>query len=298
MKVNVNDKKVDVIIATYNGATFLKEQLISIGNQSYKNLNIIISDDNSTDATISIAQELPYNIVIYNNPPENGRGVISNFNNALIHSNGDYIFFCDQDDVWLPNKIETLMEEIFKIENDGNTPALVFSDMMLIDDKGEVINKSFYTYNNLNPENNKDIRFLHWKSTVYGCTMLINRKLLNISGLTPQYFNMHDHWYAINAAKYGSISYCPQQLVLYRQHDSNVVGSHNKSLLSKVLRFKKTLSSIKNSAKISCESYSRELQVNKLSLKIKFNFILTFVFPYIKERLMYSLFFIIFFLVV
>ncbi|GAA0482088.1 glycosyltransferase family 2 protein [Tatumella punctata] len=290
--------KIDVVLATYNGAQFIKEQIKSIESQSLPVSNIIISDDNSTDNTFEIIKELSKkNKIITYHKNSNGKGVISNFNNALKYSTGDYILFCDQDDVWDTNKVYTLIKKVQSIDTNGTIPALVFSDMRLIDSETKCICESFYSYNGLNPKNNQDIRFLMWRSTLYGCTMLINKKLLSISGETPIDFNMHDHWYAINASKHGVITFCEEKLVAYRQHDNNVVGSHNHSLVSRISRAKKTLKSINKASQVAYDLYKNEANIDRLNLNVKIDYIRCFVVPFLNEKIIYSLLFIVFFLV-
>ena len=125
--------KISVVTASYNGAKHIAEQLDSIRRQSVLPYEIVISDDGSTDSTASIVEEFAKNtpeinvVFISNTAPH---GVDKNFENALRHASGDIIFLCDQDDVWLPERIEKMLTAF-----DGNTPSATCCDSMITDEK-------------------------------------------------------------------------------------------------------------------------------------------------------------------
>ena len=133
-----NNPKIDVLMTTYNGEKYLKEQIESILKQTYKNINLIISDDCSTDNTRDILKEYQNvkNIKIYYQ--NKNLGYVANFEFLLKHVENDIYMLSDQDDVWIPTKIE---ETLRKLEEDN--ADLVFTDLEVVNKNLELINKSF-----------------------------------------------------------------------------------------------------------------------------------------------------------
>lgn len=234
-------KTVDIAMATYNGENFLEEQILSIQKQSYQNWNLYISDDGSNDNTVNLIKELASvdsRIKLINT--ERQGGVIANFNCALEHTVSEYIALCDQDDIWPENRLELLVAELKKYEEMGNKKEiLIFTDLKLIDQDGEKIADSFYETNHLNPQDNlKDYNLL-WVSTVYGCTTIMNRKLLDIALPIPNAAQMHDQWLALMAHKNSGLYYFDFKTICYRQHDNNVVGGAVNTPITRLLNFKR-----------------------------------------------------------
>ncbi len=292
---------VDIILATHNGGKYIKEQIISILNQTHTNLRLIISDDGSVDETISIvncfiAEDKRVSLVFDNEK----KGIISNFNNGLKYVSSSYIMFCDQDDVWKSEKIEYSLDFILKEEKNvkgESLPCLIFSDLSIVDQELNNISSSFYKYNSLDPLNNLDIRYLRWRSSVYGCTVIFNRILLEKSGFVPIGFSMHDHWYAYHAAKYGKICYTDKSHILYRQHNNNAVGAHGRDLFSRVKRFRKTINGIKFSVNATRLLMKNECGKNEISKIEKFRFAINNIFPFFSQRKVYSFIFFILWIV-
>ncbi|HDR2365107.1 TPA: glycosyltransferase family 2 protein, partial [Enterobacter asburiae] len=239
-------KQVDIALATYNGERFIREQIESIQKQSYSNWRLLISDDGSTDSTISIIKELMQSdsrINIVNDSRQGG--VIKNFNKALMHTTAEYILLCDQDDIWPSERLSKLVNELSCIESEKvNSEIMIFTDLCLIDEKNNIISESFYTINEINPESNLKQSKLFWNSSVYGCSVILNRKLLNASLPIPEFAHMHDQWLALNASRSEGLYYLEYPSVLYRQHTGNVVGGRKKSWLQKTKSLKKNLKTI------------------------------------------------------
>lgn len=245
-------KTVDIAMATYNGENFLEEQILSIQKQSYQNWNLYISDDGSTDSTVKLIQRFASEdsrIKLINT--ERKGGVIANFNCALEHTVSEYIALCDQDDIWPSERLEKMVCNIkLKEENGINRPIMFFSDLVLVDEKGFEISESFYKFNNLNPYLNMKKNRLCWNCTIYGCTTIINRSLLNISIPIPSTALMHDQWLALKASHSGGLYYLDGfKSIRYRQHSNNVVGGRKHNFFSKFLNIYKNLKSIKNSVR-------------------------------------------------
>lgn len=285
-----NDTLVDIVLASYNGELYIEEQINSILEQTHKNIRLIVTDDGSSDNTQKIVKEImekDSRVEFYNS--NHPAGVINNFNHGLEKTTADYILFSDQDDVWLNDKVELLLNKIQKAESNCNepTPCLVFSNLCVVDEKLNVIGSDFYVLNGLNPLNNLDERYLIWRSTIYGCTTIFNRALLSKAGLAPCNITMHDHWFAYNALKFGMLIYDERKYVLYRQHSGNLVGSHKRNIFSKLSRIRKTMSGInKNIATVRFWEHEKKMAEHKFTL---FNNVI----PFIRERTLYTVLFII-----
>ncbi|MBN2895284.1 MAG: glycosyltransferase family 2 protein [Campylobacterales bacterium] len=208
---------VSIAMATYNGARYLKEQIHSILSQSYSNIELIITDDASTDETCAIlkllAQEDSRIKLILN---LTNRGFVSNFERALKCVNGEYIALADQDDIWEEQKIEKLLNAI-------NGYSLIHSDAFLIDEHNNVIHSSHS--NNSKKIIQKDIKGYFIANNVTGCTALFSAKLLDDLLPFPPEVILHDWWIAIVAMKHHGVVYLDEPLVRYRQHHSNLIGS-------------------------------------------------------------------------
>ena len=254
---------VDIAMATYNGEEFIESQIRSIMRQTFSDWRLIISDDGSNDNTIPIINKLMLEderIRLVNQ--ERQGGVVANFNKALMMTGASYIVTCDQDDIWPVDRLEKLYFFIKNKEsnyNNGDVPMLVFSDLTLVDKKGSVITESFYKFNKINPLENMNGNNLIWRCTVYGCTMIFNKDLLDISLPIPETASMHDQWLALKAKKFGELIYFNYPSVLYRQHDNNEVGAATKGLYGKIINFRKNLQRInKNTKKIKSNLSSQD----------------------------------------
>lgn len=214
-------KTVSLAMTTYNGEKYLREQLDSIYNQTRVPDEVIVCDDNSSDKTISILEEYSKSkgLKYYKNNP--GLGVNKNFFKAISLCSGDYISLCDQDDIWLPNKIETLFRKISEIDN--GQPCAVSSQCDNIDGVGNIINR------NTAKDTSGYAATLLYKGVSQGCTMMINRCLaemaLEFSSNVKYEGMIYDALIAYCAAIFGEKYNLGQSLMLYRHHNSNVMGN-------------------------------------------------------------------------
>lgn len=212
-----------VVIATYNGARFLREQLDSIYAQTRLPDEVVVSDDGSTDETLTILEEYKQRYGLKYSVNDGKHGVNANFFRAMEMSSGDLISICDQDDIWFPNKLETLYAHITTM--DLHKPCAVSSLRQDIDAEGRLLSVIHAPYTE------------GWEATLLtysrnqGCTMLFNRALLSIllptiyhveKGLTAIYY---DEWVAYTAALLGEKHNLPDVLMNYRHHDKNTVDS-------------------------------------------------------------------------
>jgi len=200
---------ISVCMATFNGERFIKEQVASILSQIRENDELVISDDRSRDRTVEILKEFKDpRIKIYMN--QGTKGPVSNFRNALIHSTGEYIFLSDQDDIWLPGRVD----EALKLHQTGYD--LVTCNCFLIDENGQKLTSVPY-FNEKHPLK-KNFFYNLYENSVYGCCMSFNRKLLLYSLPFPKNIIMHDVWIGMLAKVKYKCGYIDQCLILYRRH--------------------------------------------------------------------------------
>ncbi len=238
---------VTVLLAAFNGEKYIGRQLDSILKQTYTNVKIVIRDDGSSDSTPQIlnqyAEAYPDKIEIC--PTDYPTGSASgNFFRMLQIYSDDYIMFSDQDDIWLPEKIEKTLKAMQYAENKSNknTPILVHTDLCVVDNGLKVIADSFMNFEHLSPHRCK-LNNLLMQNCVTGCTVMMNRALKERLFRLPERCLMHDWWVAIVAAATGKIVFVDTPLILYRQHTNNQVGAQD------VASFKFLISKLKNSEK-------------------------------------------------
>ena len=236
--------KVGVLLATCNSESFLLEQLISITRSTATPSVVIVSDDNSSDATKSILDDVEpefrnknIQLLVFDNSKEN-RGLYGNFQNLLglgVESDLDVFLLCDHDDIWHETKIAKCLFALDRLAKDGmgeNTlPALVFTDLEVMSVKGDIVSPSFAQFQGLpDPEKQPLERLLH-QNVVTGCTSCFNRALLELATPVPNAIVMHDHWLGLCAKVFGVWHYIDEPLVSYRQHGANAVGAkrHHRS---------------------------------------------------------------------
>lgn len=255
-----------ILLATYNSERYLKAQIDSILNQTYSGWKLFIRDDGSNDNTINIINEY---IIAYPQRVElveDDKGSLKSYHNfieLLQAVDSDYYMFCDHDDIWLPQKIESSMYEMRFIEaRYSDIPIIVHSDMKVVDQDLKVLSESFWKYSRLLPDLCSFID-LACCNCVNGCTMLINNKAKEVSLPNVPYCLMHDALVAQSvAANDGVISSIKQPLVLYRQHIDNVIGAAD---VKKVFFYQRALHMI-NALKDNIGIWKRARHVQNISL--------------------------------
>ena len=241
-------------MTTYNGEKYLKEQLDSIYAQTHRNIEVIVTDDCSTDRTVEILKEYEkaHKLKYYIN--EKNLGFTKNFEKAISLCNGEYIALADQDDIWLAEKIEILLNNIQ--EN-----LLIHSDCSIIDEENQVKNQ----YWKKEHGNSICIQNLLFNNVVTGCTVLFKKELTSIALPFPNIIAYHDWWLAICAAKFNKICYTPFPLVQYRQHPDQHTGikSSTNILFQQVINTVERLQGIK----VIRVSIAEKQKQNLLALK-------------------------------
>lgn len=234
-------EKVDILLATYQGSCYIEQQIQSILQQTYPHFHIWIRDDGSSDQTRSLLQQLaerhPKHMTLV--PSYHNLGPKGNFSELMKHGNADYVFFCDQDDYWLPHKIEITLSHLKEIESKKgkHIPLLVYTDLTVARHDLSPIAASFWRYAKLNP-NARSLNRLLAQNMVTGCTMVANRSLIDLAQPIPSETIMHDWWLALVASALGHMSYVKQPTLLYRQHHANDIGARPYSILHFLLKKK------------------------------------------------------------
>lgn len=252
-------KKVDVLLSTYNGEKYLKEQIDSIFKQENVEVRVVIRDDGSTDSTLDIVQQyIDMNYPILLIKGENV-GVIKSFLClASIDSSADYYAFCDQDDVWKPEKLSIAVTNL----NDKKGPSLYLSDTTAVDEKLNYIDLQILCDEQKHTYCLEEVLL---SNNATGCTMVFNTELKELlNRYSPQKIIMHDHWiYALCIALDGYVYFDRDSYIKYRQHGNNSVGSKvsfaNKIKYSSLKRGKNARSAI---AMQLLQNYTQELSPN------------------------------------
>ena len=221
---------IDVLLATYEGARFLPQQIESLEMQTETSFRILARDDGSSDGTLgllaSLAERRPGRVTLL---PSQGRrlGSRANFGELLQSSAAPYVMFCDQDDRWDANKIAVSLAEMHRLEQkfDPTTPILVHTDLRVVDENLGLLSSSLWRYSNVDPHRGATLRRLLGQNVVTGSASLLNRPLVDLALPIPDQAIMHDWWIALVAAAFGVVQAIPQATSDYRQHGANDVGA-------------------------------------------------------------------------
>ncbi|STL73336.1 Spore coat polysaccharide biosynthesis protein spsA [Escherichia coli] len=220
---NMQTSTVTILMATYNGEAFIKNQILSLQQQTFSNWRLFIQDDGSTDNTISIIKNFQKSDSRIRLVDDNlkGQGAGKNFLSLIKYSETDYTIYCDQDDIWLENKIFELVKYANEIKlNVSDAPSLVYADgYAYMDGEGTI---DFSGISNNHADQLKD--FLFFNGGYQGCSIMFNRAmtkfLLNYRG----FVYLHDDITTLAAYALGKVYFLPKYLMLYRQHTNAVTG--------------------------------------------------------------------------
>ena len=226
---------ITILLACFNGKEYLPAQLDSILSQTTKEpFSVLIRDDGSTDDSQQVlaqyADRYPDKITLLEGgtPTGSAKGNFFALLDAVREKNlcqpGDYLMFSDQDDVWLPDKVERTLALMRQTEKNPAVPALVHGNLKVVDKDLAVIHPSFFDFQGISPER-CSLTNLLVQNCITGCTMMINQPLFALADKTPPVCAMHDWWLGLLAACFGKIGYTDQPLMLYRQHGDNSVGA-------------------------------------------------------------------------
>jgi glycosyltransferase involved in cell wall biosynthesis len=259
-------KRISVAMCTYNGESFLGQQLESIAVQTRLPAELVICDDRSTDSTVEIVRQFARSAsfqvrfsVNADNLGSSSKGITRNFEQASALCEGDLIAFCDQDDVWLPNRLERMAQRM----EEQPQPGGVFSDAQLVDDqnthKGILLSQTtgMTKAEQQRLERGVILPVLLSMTKVYGCSLMVDADLLKRTLPVPPHW-WFDAWVACTTALYSGLVFLPEPLFLYRIHSSQSVGAALPTASDQVKRWKRSAQNYwKDSEPQLNELYSR-----------------------------------------
>ena len=235
---------IDIALAVFNGESYLEPLIESVFAQTRTDFILSICDDGSTDATLEIvaaaARAHPGRVRLF--ACDGHVGPAANFSRLLARLDGDITLLCDQDDLWLSDKVETTVRAMARLEAQWGaaTPLLVHTDLSVVASDLRMIDPSLARYQRLDPASSL-LRQLLLGNVVTGCTLAMNRALRERVLPVPAQASMHDHWIALVASVLGRTAYVPRATLLYRQHDGNVIGAAGWSMRAIARRVRQTL---------------------------------------------------------
>ena len=207
---------VSVCMAVKNGERYLRQQIDSILPQLSENDELVISDDHSTDETISIIKSYSDSRIVLT--ANRGKGILQNFESALLLCQGEFIFLTDQDDVWMPEKIRKM---VLHFENHD----LIVHDCYIVNSTLHVLQDSFFDFN----RSGKGIFKNLVRNSYMGCCMAFKRKVLNKAVPFPSRIIMHDQWLGLVAELDFHVAFISDKLVWHRRHELNASTTFYKS---------------------------------------------------------------------
>jgi glycosyltransferase involved in cell wall biosynthesis len=215
--------RISVALAAYNGALYIGEQLDSILDNLTADDEIVISDDGSSDGTVGIIEEYRKKddrIRLLKGP---GEGVIANFEHAISECRGEYIFLADQDDLWMPDKVEKVMG----LFTDPKVHLVIHDAKVMNADFSQTLMESFFAYRNSKPGVWNNLI----KNRYMGCCMAFRRELIPKILPIPRDIPMHDQWIGLLSDYYGKSVFLQEPLLYYRRHDRAVSDFEHNSIM-------------------------------------------------------------------
>lgn len=245
---------VTILLSTYNGEAYLTQQLDSLLQQTYKNWQLIIRDDGSDDNTINIITQYQQKDSRIQFIPDNAGklGAFNSFDYLIKHHSGDqYTMFCDQDDIWLPDKIANAVEQAKLHEQ--SKPFLVHCEVKMVDEQLKLLNPKFI---NLPNKTIDYFKILVFGNFIPGCSLLVNHCLIEKYLAIPKPCLSYDHWLLLNAAIVGEIMFEKRPGILYRRHQSTVTQANNRGLNYFISRINKKFSEMLKISHSLLQNYS------------------------------------------
>jgi len=233
----MNSDDISIVLAVYNGEKYISKLLDSVLAQTAVTISeLIIIDDTSSDHSVEIIktyqQKYPVINLIRN---EVNLGPIASFIKGAKLSSSNYIAFADQDDIWQADKLSLSLNLLKKIDVDDK-PAAIFTDLAMIDEQDKPLHPSFWGLYHIKPADNTFFTVL-FANIATGCTMLINKNMLNEFISMPLNAQMHDHWIALIAFSFGNWGYLDEKTILYRVHSNSVTSKDEVTFGKKAKNF-------------------------------------------------------------
>ena len=260
-----------VLLAAYNGEKHLPELLASLQAQTDQDFSVLMQDDGSSDGTHVLLQGMVEQDARFAWGSESGThlGAAGNFLSLIRQADADLVFLCDQDDIWMPEKIAVLRLAMAEAQArfGEDVPLLVHSDCQIIDENGKPAADSFFRHQGWDP-NAVTLPPLLVQNNVTGCTLVMNPPLLRLiadHGKAKDLF-MHDWFIALTAAAFGHVVFVDQPLTAYRQHGDNAIGASQAGLLKRAAmalgqrkKAKRRIQLTYTHTKVFCRMYGDEL---------------------------------------
>ncbi len=251
--------QVQILLSTYNGEPFLAELLDSLLEQDYPHLRILARDDGSSDGTVDILKKYRSEHQTIEVFAGENLGFVQSFFELLkkVDPETEYIGFCDQDDVWLPDKVSRAVKAMSGPSREG--PTLYGSRLKIVDQGLNALSDSTIPPRRLSFDN------ALVESSVVGCTMLFNRSGYELLARYPDDVIGHDWWVYLVFSAFGEIIYDPEAKILYRQHDKNVYGLSNRFLANLKVKISRFLNEGKDQAVMRQVEQFAEIYLDKLT---------------------------------
>ena len=232
---------IDILLSVYNGARYLPELLASISGQTSADWQLIVRDDGSTDNSMALVAEfsrLHQGKCMVVPSPEGNIGIMRSFSALLAHSTAPFFMFCDQDDFWLPDKLQTFCDFIDQhgLAGDQAGVFLIHSDLDVVDAERRPL---FLSHVPRAMINQARLSTLIRENVVTGCVALGNARLREIAVPIPPEAKLHDWWVAIVAAALGKVYFIDRKTVQYRQHQGNQVGAFTSARRARLQEWRK-----------------------------------------------------------
>lgn len=227
--------KVNILLSTYNGEKYLAEQIDSIIGQTYSDWTLLIRDDGSQDGTAEIIDRYTAKDtrVRFINPNGSSNvGVHRSFKELAAWEEAEWFFFSDQDDVWLPNKIEGMLASA--ATTDSSTPTLFYSDLTTVTADLTVISRRLRNKRGMYTA--PDLKGYLSGSPVPGCTSMFNKALRDLWLEDKEIIGYHDSFCGFLAVAVGRLVFLDESYILYRQHQDNAVGVADTGAISNSIR--------------------------------------------------------------
>ena len=266
---------ISILLATYNGAKYLSELLDSLFAQTIQDFTLYIYDDCSTDDTVRIiesySREHPGRIIFTRRSSNSGSAKFSFLDMMTAHQD-DYVMLCDQDDVWLPHKIELTLKGMKQAEQEhGNlTPLLIHTELLVTHEDTTQEIGQYHILANLDCSR-ISLNCAIVQNIAIGCTIMYNRALSQLIIKPCQFYVMHDWWLFLIASALGKIKYLEQETLLYRQHGTNSIGVSDTRTIRYILRRLRNSSRIRQAlleSSIQADTFLRAY-ISKLTEKQK-----------------------------
>ncbi|NLD09189.1 MAG: glycosyltransferase family 2 protein [Xanthomonadaceae bacterium] len=278
----MKEEKIDILLACYNGENYIRNQILSLQQQTHTNWHLYIRDDGSTDHTLEIVRafiEKDSRITLIKDHKKN-LGPALNFKELFEYSTANYAICCDQDDIWFEKKLALLLK-VAKDKFSDEYPCMVYSDGYGYDSEEGII--SHQNISNLDARSLE--QFMFFNGGYQGCSVLFNKSLTKMFQQYTPPFYMHDDIISLLAFTFGKVYRLPKKLMLYRQHDNNVTGNMTRdSLIKRAFTSKNSVISIKHlKEKMAFFSHYKEYMSEKHKILFKSYFQITSTKSYWKK---------------